>query len=322
MNITDDLEEALERETSSIAKSKLSIAASDLSRRYRSHDRDDFPAFMTSDAHRLAYLAVRMPATYAVVRRVLFEIKQRIPDISVNSILDMGAGPGTATWAAAEVFPELNKASLLEKDEKWLEIGWRLMRHSRQSTLKEATWHLSDLNQATSFGAHDLVIMSYVVGEMKTETLEQLISNGWLSASKVIAIIEPGTPHGFERIKQARNILLKSGAFLVAPCPHAGKCPMEKNDWCHFAERLERSKLHKSVKDVDLGFEDEKFSYIVASKIPVILPEARILRNPQKRSGHIGFTLCTAKGFEERIISRKQGELYKQARKLEWGDVH
>jgi ribosomal protein RSM22 (predicted rRNA methylase) len=51
------------------------------------------------------------------------------------------------------------------------------------------------------------------------------------------------------------------------------------------------------------------------------LPDARILRHPLKRSGHVSFTLCTKdQGIIKKTVSRKEGELYKEARDLEWGD--
>lgn len=315
------LKDALRAETARIPQSKLTLAANELSQRYRSPDRDKCASFMTSEAHRLAYLAVRMPATFAVVRRVLLEIKQLMPDLQVDSLLDIGAGPGTATWAASAVFPKLTKAALLEKDSDLLEIGRRLMSHASQPVLQSAKWQQADLQQAFDLPKHDLVLISYVVGEISPESLTALIAQSWASSNQLIAVIEPGTPHGFECIRRVRDQLIQQGAFLVAPCPHAGRCPMEKGDWCHFAERLERSALHMSTKDVSVGYEDEKFSYIVAAKSYVNLPEARILRHPQKRSGHISFNLCTEPGLEQRVISRRHGDLYKQARKLEWGDV-
>ena len=69
-----------------------------------------------------------------------------------------------------------------------------------------------------------------------------------------------------------------------------------------------------------MGYEDEKFSYIVASKIPGEAFRGRIVRHPEKHSGHLRLDLCTAEGMKRETLSRKHGELYKQARHLEWGD--
>ena len=50
-----------------------------------------------------AYMAARMPACYAAVYKVLEEVSARLPAFAPESMLDFGAGPGTAVWAAQEV---------------------------------------------------------------------------------------------------------------------------------------------------------------------------------------------------------------------------
>lgn len=315
MHLPIVLKQALESQFAAIPLSKLAAASADLSKRYRQNS--PLQDFIRSDAHRLAYLAVRMPATYAVIRHVLLEIKQRLPRFHPSNLCDIGAGPGTATWASIDAFPEISAFTLHEKDKNWLKLGNRLMQH--HAALKNAEWKESDLNELSSLAPADLAILSYVIGELSSETTERLIDKMW-AASQTLAIIEPGTPAGFQRIKRVRDQLIQQGAFIVAPCPHHGACPMSGNDWCHFADRLERSSIHIAVKGVSMGYEDEKFSYLVVSKTPAALPEARIVRHPQHHSGHIDFTLCTQEGIQKRILSKKQGSLYKQARKLEWGN--
>jgi ribosomal protein RSM22 (predicted rRNA methylase) len=321
MALPEDLTNALEKQFSKFPRSVLTAAAADLTSRYRSPVRDQLQTFITSDQHRLAYLAARMPATYAVVDRVLQECRSRMPGFSPRSVCDIGAGPGTATWAALNVFPGIADATLYEKDSGWLKLGKVLMEQSVQPVLRDAVWKETDLAADYTLGKYDLVVLSYVVGELSPEALKVAVAKAWGAASQVLVVIEPGTPHGFERIRTVREQLIEAGGFLVAPCPHQDKCPMAGGDWCHFAKRLERSSLHMAVKDVSVGYEDEKYSYVVASKTPVVLPEARILRHPQHHSGHTEFVLCTKAGLEKRTISRRHKDLYKRAKKLDWGDV-
>jgi ribosomal protein RSM22 (predicted rRNA methylase) len=52
-----------------------------------------------SDGQDLAsYLAVRLPATFAVCQHIFAEIARRIPDFAPATLADVGAGPGTASW--------------------------------------------------------------------------------------------------------------------------------------------------------------------------------------------------------------------------------
>ena len=97
--------------------------------------------------------------------------------------------------------------------------------------------------------------------------------------------------------------------------------PLPEDDWCHFGVRLPRSKLHRRAKGVELGYEDEKYSYAVLSREPVAKASARIIRQPQVRSGHVNLVTCEPGGIHARTISRKQGALYKEAKGAAWGDA-
>jgi ribosomal protein RSM22 (predicted rRNA methylase) len=148
-----------------------------------------------------------------------------------------------------------------------------------------------------------------------------MVRAAWMKSGSLLAIIEPGTPQGFRRVHAARALLLESGGHIVAPCPHAGTCPMfATGDWCHFAVRLERTAEHRRLKSGALGYEDEKFSYIVVSTEQVGLPESRVLRHPLIHPGHMRLTLCRPERSESRTITRSQKPLWRYARKLSWGD--
>ena len=62
----------------------------------------------------LAYLAVRLPATYAAVRASFAAIAEARADFAPKTVLDIGAGPGTALWAAADCWPDLADVLLVE----------------------------------------------------------------------------------------------------------------------------------------------------------------------------------------------------------------
>lgn len=256
-----------------------------------------------------AYLVARMPATYAVVAKVLQEVKERVK-IPITSLLDLGAGPGTGALAAKELFPELDQVTLIEKNREMIAQGKKIFEGGKwvQSNLIEAEWE-----------SVALALFSYSLGELEESSWASILRKAWQSA-KVVVVIESGTPRGFRRILQARELLIEEKGKVVAPCPHSRACPMKEGEWCHFAERLSRSKEHKSAKEGELGWEDEKFSYVVVTKEEASLTKARLLRSPQKRSGHVAVKICTDRGIEEQIVSRKQGALYKRARKLGWGD--
>ena len=130
-----------------------------------------------------------------------------------------------------------------------------------------------------------------------------------------MVIIEPGTPEGFERVRMARTLALKRGLSLHGPCPHHNVCPMVGKDWCHFAARLSRSSLHRFIKKGALGHEDEKYSYLIASKQPYAPSGARVLRHPIRKKGHVLAMLCTAEGLEQRVFKGKE------KKEIHWGSL-
>lgn len=88
-------------------------------------------------------------------------------------------------------------------------------------------------------------------------------------AARAVLIVEAGTPAGYARVIEARDRLIAAGFRVAAPCPHSAACPIVPGtDWCHFAARVSRSSLHRQVKSGSLAYEDEKFSYVAATRLP------------------------------------------------------
>lgn len=324
MSLPIPLKLAIEKETRTMNSGALTSASQQVSHRYRQQRKeilDRKQHFLINDAQRMAYIAARMPATFGAVQAVLKQIKARYAG-RYHHIVDIGAGPGTALWAASEVFPEISHSTLLERDSSLITLGKKLAQYSDTALIKQAKWLQGDATQIEEFPENDLTILSYTLGEWPVDSQAKILQKLWTAAKQCLVIIEPGTMEGFGVIRRIRQQLIDWGAFMIAPCPHTLPCPMPANDWCHFSVRVERSRLHKQAKEGSLGYEDEKFSYVAVGKSSVDLPEARILRHPQKRSGHVSFTLCTKQqGLINKIFSRREGELYKKARDLEWGDA-
>ena len=321
MRLSAELLDAIQRETEKVDRRKLAQATAQLTEHYKAADFSS-PA-IASEAHRAAYLAVRFPATYAAIRRVFAEIKLRAPQQEIASLLDLGAGPGTALFAAAEHFPQLRQATLIEFDSAWIAVGKRLAEQSESLVVQQAQWLKQDLRSGLSCENHDLVVISYTLGELPHAAAEAMLNKAWKCAGKFLVVIEPGTRRGFAAINAARSALLANAAAILAPCPHHFTCPMAAaGDWCHFSQRVERTSQHRQLKGGALGYEDEKFSYFVAAKSAAQSTGARIVRHPGKHSGHVKLVLCMAEGkIENRTITRSSKEAYKRARKAEWGDL-
>jgi ribosomal protein RSM22 (predicted rRNA methylase) len=185
--------------------------------------------------------------------------------------------------------------------------------------LQRAEWKVADVGSAA--GRADLVVVSYVIGELEPTALGGFVESAWSLAVDTLVIVEPGTTPGYERILAARDAAIAAGGSTLAPCPHDASCPLPEGDWCHFSTRLARSRTHRVAKGAERGFEDEKLAYVVLCRAPHPRAEVRVLRRPDQRPGHVVLDLCTPTGLERRTVSKKEGDVYRRARKLSWGDA-
>jgi ribosomal protein RSM22 (predicted rRNA methylase) len=283
-----------------------------LSERYRDRGGPPGPvAISAGDV--LAYAAVRLPATYAAVRVVLGEAAVRVTDFAPASQLDLGAGPGTALWAAADVWPSIRERVAVEASREMARLGRELG--------ADADWVEGKAPSAVPAGSFDLVTVSYLLGELTEADRRDTVERGWAAAAGALAVVEPGTTAGYERVLAARDRLVALGGAVVAPCPHDRACPLAgSGDWCHFAVRVGRTRAHRAAKRARLGHEDEKLSYVVVAREPVAGATARVLRRPQIRSGHVLLELCTPEGLRRETVSKRDRDRYRRARTVSWGE--
>lgn len=272
----------------------------------------------------LAYLATRMPATYAATRAALSALSARLPDLAPASLLDAGAGPGTASWAAVEVWPRLGAVAMLEPHAGAAELARDLARASSSPALAAARIDRAHLPEAlTEQPAADLVVASYVLGELPAAGLEAVGAALWQRTRRALVLVEPGTPAGFARLRICRDWLIAAGAAIAAPCAGAGPCPIAAPDWCHFAVRLARNRTHLRAKRASVPWEDERYCYLAATRLPLPGPApARIIAPVAVGKPAVALRLCTDVGLAERVVARRSDPAgYKAARKLGWGDT-
>ncbi|XP_010533560.1 PREDICTED: uncharacterized protein LOC104809314 isoform X2 [Tarenaya hassleriana] len=249
------------------------------------------------DGETAAYVASRMPAVFSACYRVLTEIRRRLPDFAPEKVLDFGAGTGSGFWAVKEVWPKsVEKINLVEPSQSMQRAGRSLIQGLKDVPLIHGYTSLLALSKdiSSSERKHDLVIASYVLGEIPSlKDRITVVRQLWDLTQDVLVLLEPGTPHGANIISQMRSHILwmekrklrklekkmkkepeskdlldlKAGAYVVAPCPHDGKCPLENTGkYCHFVQRLQRTssqRAYKRTKGEPLrGFEDEKFCFV------------------------------------------------------------
>jgi len=318
MELPLPLRQAVDSALAGVPMAELVATAKALSQRYRNEVRDG--RLHLSDArYALAYIATRMPATYAAIHASLTALNEQQPGFAPRSLLDIGAGPGTVMWAAAGVWPTLEAATLVETSPAIRALGEKL---AAASTLSRITWRDGDLRSDLTGEQHDLVTLAYVLDELAAKDRDTLVDRLWSQTRHALLIVEPGTTAGWQRILAARAQLIANGAHILAPCPHALACPIAQPDWCHFSARIARSRIHRLAKEAEVPWEDEKFIYLAASRTPVTAHPSRVLSPPESATGRVTLKLCNADGSAtRRLLTRREGDVFKQARRVDWGDL-
>ena len=319
MELPSALKNAIETMADELDRARLAAAARTTSERYR-EGLGRGTRLVTTDAEAAAYAAARMPATYGAVHTAL-EHALACTDLPATvTLTDVGAGTGAGTWAAAELM-ELSAVSCLERERAMRETGAQLMRASDDDALQNAEWREFDLTGPEKIGHSDVILASYVLNELKEADRIAAAERLFEAADRLLLIVEPGTPEGWRQLMQLRDMLVKKGAHIAAPCPHMNACPIEEGDWCHFTCRVARSRLHKALKTGDAPYEDEKFSYLALTKAPAKPAAGRVARHPVIEPGKITLKVCAKDGIRQLTVRKKDGAMFKWARKASCGDA-
>ncbi|OJU23917.1 MAG: SAM-dependent methyltransferase [Nitrobacter sp. 62-13] len=333
------LRAALDQKAQGLSRSDAAVRAAAISQTYRSGGGSNA---IRNEPDALAYALARMPATYAAVVACFNALREIRPQFTPVSLLDLGSGPGTATWAAAQAFESLDAFSAIDANPALRSLALDLA--ADESRLRRLDYMQSDALtglREKSVSA-DLVVASYVIGEMNAERQAAFADLTWAATSDTLLAVEPGTPAGYRRIIDLRRRLIGQGAHVVAPCPHDRECPLmaftseaspaspediaskQKNtsDWCHFVQRLPRSRAHKQIKSAELPFEDEKFSYVALTRTPALQRRPRVLAPPLVTKAGMRIKLCQRDGCADVVtIPRRDKAAYARMRRISWGDT-
>ena len=311
-----ELKSALDARLHGLSRSDAAERSAVISKTYRDGGGS---GAIASEADALAYALARMPATYAAVTAGLNALAEIAPDFAPNSLLDVGAGPGTASWAAAEAFSSLTAFALLDANRALRALALDLGGGSTR--LRGMTYRHGEARaELARAEAADLVVASYMIGEISESERTTLAELLWAKTRDTLLVVEPGTPAGHGRILGVRAQLIAAGAHVAAPCPHDGPCPLAAPDWCHFTQRLPRSQAHRQLKSAELAYEDERFSYVALTRAPTARRPARVLVQPVVSKVEVTAKLCTSDGLVIAKVPRRAKADYARARRWRWGD--
>jgi len=307
-----DLTKSLAALLDGVSRKELAAAAQKMSEGYRQGATSQS---IVTPAQAVAYAVARMPATHATCAAVFARIAEVMPDFAPARLLDVGAGTGAASWAAVGQWSAITSVTMLDHNPQLRALARKL---ADAGPLANAEILSGDLGAEKPQA--DLVVASYVLAELPEASASATARHLWADAPRMLVLIEPGTPDGFARIRKARAALIDEGAHVAAPCTHDKPCPLSGDDWCHFSQRLARSRDHMLLKEARVPFEDERYSYVVVTREKVA-SGARILATPLEAKPGLTFKLCDENGLRVQFVARRDKDEYRRMRKRDWGDL-
>jgi len=319
------LSAALETALEGVQRKTLAASAQKMSEGYR---QGQTSRAIVSPQDASAYAVARMPATYAAAAAVFSRLQEAMPELSPASLLDVGAGTGAASWAAVTAWPQIGSLTMLDHNPALRNLA-RSLAEAGPPVLAGAEILGGELGSVDTKA--DLIVASYVLAELPQDKAACVAVDLWGWSASALVLIEPGTPQGFARIRAARAALIAAGAHVAAPCTHDAACPIRSvdesrsdqnkvDDWCHFSQRLPRSRDHMLLKDASVPFEDERYAYVAVTRETVAMG-ARILAPPLETKPGLTFKLCDEDGLRAHFVAARDKDEYRRVKKRGWGDL-
>ncbi|KAF0692649.1 Aste57867_16288 [Aphanomyces stellatus] len=310
------------------------------------------PEFAYGPQETVAYLAFEMDGVYSAVHHALRQMHdQDGAAFQPKSMLDFGAGPGTASWAAKAFYDEtLNEYRLVEPSQSMVDAAHDVMEGFRGLSFRKS---LGEMKREIDKGKqYDLIVVSFVLSEI-TNDVERIaiVSTLWhlLAENGRLVLVDRGNSWGSLQVRSARQFILDSlttnqdqvvesndatpriqGGRVLGPCPHQKECPMQEGEWCHFVQRAPKVVQPRlPTTERWAGYKSMKLSYVTLEKKKNFDSDeaeeetlARMTRGPLLSTKHVTLDLCLPKGeLERRAVTkgRTVREVYRAARKAHWG---
>ncbi len=244
------------------------------------------------------------------------------PDWHPRSLLDLGAGPGVAAWAAAEAWPSLEqrhaRRGRARDGRGWTRARW-LRRRRRSVRLAGSSGRCGGPSRRggardrrrtarRARAAGDSRPLSGARGRVRRDTLRR-------RRARHDRRLRASAPRPGRRDRRRRHGARPVPARRHVPAPGRRLVPLLRPPRPQpFAPR--RPRVASGVRG------REALATWSLCRSPAAAADRRgCIRRPDLRGGHVVLDLCTAEGLERRTVSRRDGADYKQARKLGWGDA-
>lgn len=275
----------------------------DLSAQFTNARGNKLPRYFDEERFRTAYLLYWFPLQAAKFRKI-FERHQKhfeslLKGKSVLKVLDLGSGPGTASFALKLfinslpfIKPVKIEFTWVDRDPNVLELGKQLattLGLNPKTVLCEWTRYKPE-------SEFDLILVGSLLNETESSELFQILrAPEWI-------IVEPAIQTVSQRLAALREkAILKNELHVIGPCLHEGACPLKiGKNWCHFSflHPLQGHWFKQFSKSLGSERDWMKLSYLWLSRKKQLHPRALqlVVSDPlREKTGGQSVLLCNPK---------------------------
>jgi len=321
---------------SELSHDELHSLAADVARlsTLLTREREGLPAaYLKDEGLRKAYRTYFLPSNLPKIHKPLQELSLHPRDVFAKTkirVLDIGAGPGTASLGVLTFFSQKERKPQLEftvvdQVAENLKMAEALFLSSRTTHALEASMKTvrSDIAGLGNYlhGHFDVIILSNVMNELfardeartekRVNILHDILKRSLADDGSCI-IIEPALRETSREMLEVRDDILEQGFHVYSPCLFSTKCPSLTNpkDWCHEDIPWDPPALVKEIdKLTGLRKDSLKFSYLVLRKDGLSLSDVcgpnsfRVVSEPLVSKGKREYYVCG--GGERKLVMRQ-----------------
>jgi ribosomal protein RSM22 (predicted rRNA methylase) len=325
-NIPKHLEAAIATMLESIDIKQLVKRAEVLHYRYMHGDKGDKQSYVHTYSEALAYLALRVPATYAQIFGAFSAVKEISRSTwEPKKLLDIGSGPGTGVWAAHAIWPGLETATCIDVNKDFLLQGNTLVQEMELPV--DISWKQHDVTSGIQeVKLYDIVLVANVLNELTVAQRMRLLEQAFDRCKGVVVILEPGTQVGNDIVQAAARQFAKE--YMIAPYVQ-NRFVSDPKTWIHFVQRFNRPefarRIRQHMRDSQLmasDFEDAKYTYVAIAKLPSADTSwGRVIGPTKIQKGFLEIPILTATGIVQQKVLKRHKTHYQFAKSMRWGQL-
>ncbi len=175
----------------------------------------------------------------------------------------------------------------------------------------------------------DVLLISHVLGELDERGMQEL--QALITRCRRVLIVEPGNKATSRRLGELRALLLDQFA-VIAPCPHASRCPAleRRDDWCHFfaappPEVFTTGDWVLTARELGIDLRALPYAFLALDREPSsgAAPPHRLLGRPELGKHEHRVQLCTGAGLQQTRVGKRHDPvtfraLKKQPETVRW----